>query len=287
MVAVPCAHSGRPRLGAGASIPTACLRLPCTARAQPAIHHQHQRGCANPPPASASRPCPQILQAAVCPERRRGFDGALSALASVTEVRISNDLQVAKVYLSIYRWAAAAGGTGLATAALGGRLFDGSGTYGQFCAVSACWLCPCKTVRTVPCRSDDVGKAAAMEGLQKLEGYVRRHIGKQVRLAEWCAHGPEMSSLPEMPPCLHPTMPPSPSPSWKALGGKHVLAGQVRFETPDALSVPPPLPASPPAPQIRLRLTPEIRFVQDDSIERSERIFKLLDQVCAGPAAAE
>ncbi|KAI7842002.1 hypothetical protein COHA_004205 [Chlorella ohadii] len=57
--------------------------------------------------------------------------------------------------------------------------------------------------------SDDVGKAAAMEGLQKLEGYVRRHIGKQVRL----------------------------------------------------------------------RLTPEIRFVQDDSIERSERIFKLLDQV--------
>ncbi|PRW60528.1 putative ribosome-binding factor chloroplastic [Chlorella sorokiniana] len=101
----------------------------------------------------------KILQAAVCPERRRGFDGALSALASVTEVHISNDLQVAKVYLSIY--------------------------------------------------SDDVGKAAAMEGLQKLEGYVRRHIGKQ----------------------------------------------------------------------IRLRLTPEIRFVQDDSIERSERIFKLLDQV--------
>ena len=47
---------------------------------------------------------PQILQAAVCPERRRGFDGALSALASVTEVQISNDLQVAKVYLSIYRW---------------------------------------------------------------------------------------------------------------------------------------------------------------------------------------
>jgi ribosome-binding factor A len=45
----------------------------------------------------------QILQQAVCPERRRGFDGALSALASVTEVQISNDLQVAKVYLSIYR----------------------------------------------------------------------------------------------------------------------------------------------------------------------------------------
>ena len=45
----------------------------------------------------------KLLQAAVCPERRRGFDGALSALCSVTEVQISNDLQVAKVYLTIYR----------------------------------------------------------------------------------------------------------------------------------------------------------------------------------------
>ncbi|EFN59662.1 hypothetical protein CHLNCDRAFT_12877, partial [Chlorella variabilis] len=103
----------------------------------------------------------KTMQAAVCPERRRGFDGALSALASVTEVHISNDLQVAKVYLSIY--------------------------------------------------SDDVGKEVAIEGLQRLEGYVRKHIGKQ----------------------------------------------------------------------IRLRLTPEIRFVRDDSIERSERILKLLDQVPA------
>lgn len=31
--------------------------------------------------------------------------------------------------------------------------------------------------------------------------------------------------------------------------------------------------------QVRLRLTPEIRFVLDDSIERTERIYKLLDQV--------
>lgn len=30
--------------------------------------------------------------------------------------------------------------------------------------------------------SDDVGKATAIEGLQRLEGYVRKHIGKQVRL---------------------------------------------------------------------------------------------------------
>ncbi|PSC75148.1 putative ribosome-binding factor chloroplastic [Micractinium conductrix] len=101
----------------------------------------------------------KVMQAAVCPERARGFDGALSALASVTEVQISNDLQVAKVYISLY--------------------------------------------------SDDLGKAAAMEGLQRLEPYVRKHVGRAVRL----------------------------------------------------------------------RLTPEIRFVRDDSIERSERIFKLLDQV--------
>ena len=31
--------------------------------------------------------------------------------------------------------------------------------------------------------------------------------------------------------------------------------------------------------QIRLRLTPEIRFVIDDSMEHTERIYQLLDQV--------
>ena len=89
------------------------------------------------------------------------MDGALSALASVIDVQVSNDLQVAKVFLSIY--------------------------------------------------SDDAGKAAAITGLQRLEGYVRKHIGRT----------------------------------------------------------------------IRLRLTPEIRFIMDESIERSERVFKLLAQVKA------
>lgn len=103
----------------------------------------------------------KVLQKAVCPERKHGLDGAVSALASVTEVKISNDLQVAKVYLSIY--------------------------------------------------SDDAGRDAAMAGLQRLEGYVRKHIGRQVRL----------------------------------------------------------------------RLTPEIRFLMDESIERSERVMKLLEQVKA------
>ena len=100
----------------------------------------------------------KVVQEAVCPERRRGLDGALSALASVTEVEVSNDLQVAKVFVTIY--------------------------------------------------SDDVGKMAAINGLRKLEGYVRHHVGQTVRL----------------------------------------------------------------------RLTPEIRFILDESIERSERVLKLLEQ---------
>ena len=44
----------------------------------------------------------QVLQKAICPEKRAGLDSALSAIASVTEVRLSNDLQVAKVYISIF-----------------------------------------------------------------------------------------------------------------------------------------------------------------------------------------
>lgn len=103
----------------------------------------------------------RVLQEAVCPERKRGMDGALSALVSVTDVRLSNDLQVAKVFLSIY--------------------------------------------------SDEVGRMAATASLQRLEPYVRHQIGQTVRL----------------------------------------------------------------------RLTPEIRFVVDDSIERSERVFKLLDMAKA------
>jgi ribosome-binding factor A len=101
----------------------------------------------------------KVVQAAVCPERRRGIDDGMSALASVTEVEVSNDLQVAKVYLSIY--------------------------------------------------SDESGKAVAMRGLKNIEGYVRKHIGRN----------------------------------------------------------------------IRLRLTPEIRFILDDSIERSERVLSLLKRV--------
>ena len=44
----------------------------------------------------------QVLQKAVCPEKRIGIDSAVSAIASVTEVEVSTDLAIAKVYLSIF-----------------------------------------------------------------------------------------------------------------------------------------------------------------------------------------
>eukprot|EP01023_Acetabularia_acetabulum_P023083 TRINITY_DN2266_c0_g2_i2.p3 TRINITY_DN2266_c0_g2~~TRINITY_DN2266_c0_g2_i2.p3 ORF type:complete len:286 (-),score=51.25 TRINITY_DN2266_c0_g2_i2:421-1278(-) len=100
----------------------------------------------------------RALQNAVCPERLLG-DNTLSAIASVTGVQLSGDLQVAKVYISVF--------------------------------------------------SDAAGKMKAWQGLQKLQGYVRRSV----------------------------------------------------------------------AANLNIRLAPEIRFMLDDSIERSERVMKLLDRV--------
>lgn len=74
----------------------------------------------------------QVLQKAVCPEKRIGIDSAVSALASVTEVEVSSDLAIAKVYLSVF--------------------------------------------------SDDQGKSIAMSGLKRLEGYVRKHIATSMNL---------------------------------------------------------------------------------------------------------
>lgn len=44
----------------------------------------------------------QLLQEAICPERRFAMDNQLSAVASITSVYVSNDMQVVKVYVSIY-----------------------------------------------------------------------------------------------------------------------------------------------------------------------------------------
>ncbi|KAK9842439.1 hypothetical protein WJX81_000271 [Elliptochloris bilobata] len=73
-----------------------------------------------------------VLQAAVCPERRYGVDDELSAIATVTEVELSKDLAVAKIYISIY--------------------------------------------------SDPTGQDVAWDGLQRLQGYVRRHIASAIRM---------------------------------------------------------------------------------------------------------
>lgn len=101
----------------------------------------------------------KVLQKAICPEKRRGMDAAESAIASVTEVRITSDLQVAKVYISIF--------------------------------------------------SDPIGKQNAMEELARLQPYVRKKIGSSMSL----------------------------------------------------------------------RLTPEIRFIYDESHDRGERVLKLLKQI--------
>jgi ribosome-binding factor A len=46
--------------------------------------------------------CAQVLQSAVCPEVRLGLDSSVSAIASVTDVELSRDMQVAKIYISVY-----------------------------------------------------------------------------------------------------------------------------------------------------------------------------------------
>ncbi|KFM27791.1 putative ribosome-binding factor A, chloroplastic [Auxenochlorella protothecoides] len=73
-----------------------------------------------------------VLQKAICPERRRGIDASMSAVASVTEVQLTRDMQVARVFLSIF--------------------------------------------------SDEEGKAIALQGLQGLEGYVRRMVAREMGL---------------------------------------------------------------------------------------------------------
>lgn len=99
-----------------AGSPTACrqgvLRHP--ARAQPDAHLRpserksralllwglpvslHCDVAADPPPVT-----PQVLVNAITPERRTGGN-EVSALASISHVYVSNDLQVVKVYVTIY-----------------------------------------------------------------------------------------------------------------------------------------------------------------------------------------
>lgn len=102
----------------------------------------------------------------MCPEKRIGIDSAVSAIASVTEVEMSTDLAIAKVYLSIF--------------------------------------------------SDEQGKTIAISGLKRLEGYVRKHI----------------------------------------------------------------------ATSMNLRMAPEVRFLQDDTIARAEHVSQLDQHLCV-PASGQ
>ncbi|WVZ82705.1 hypothetical protein U9M48_029939 [Paspalum notatum var. saurae] len=100
-----------------------------------------------------------ILQRAVLPEAALGADRYLSSLTTIADVELSNDLQVCKVYVSVF--------------------------------------------------GDERGKKVAIEGLKAKTKYVRSQIGKRMKL----------------------------------------------------------------------RLTPEIRFIEDESMERGSRILAILDKL--------
>lgn len=101
----------------------------------------------------------KVLQHAILPETALGADMYLSSLATVSDVVLSNDLQVAKVYVSVF--------------------------------------------------SDERGKEIVMEGLKAKTKHVRAGLGKRMQL----------------------------------------------------------------------RLTPEVRFIMDDSLERGSRVLAILDRL--------
>ncbi|GAV60278.1 RBFA domain-containing protein [Cephalotus follicularis] len=103
----------------------------------------------------------KVLQFAVLPEASLGADRYLSSLTSISDVEVSSDLQVVKVYVSVF--------------------------------------------------GDDRGKEVAIAGLKSKAKYVRSELGKRMKL----------------------------------------------------------------------RLTPEIRFIEDESLERGSRVIAILDKIKA------
>ncbi|KAK7351899.1 hypothetical protein VNO77_11659 [Canavalia gladiata] len=101
----------------------------------------------------------KVLQYAVLPEASLGADRYLSSLTTITDVQVSADLQVVKVYVSVF--------------------------------------------------GDERGKEVALAGLKSKAKYVRGQLGKRMKL----------------------------------------------------------------------RLTPEIRFIEDDSFERGNRVIEILDKI--------
>lgn len=109
----------------------------------------------------------KVLQYAILPEAALGADRYLSSLTTISDVEVSADLQVVKVYVSVF--------------------------------------------------GDDRGKEVAIAGLKSKAKYVRSELGKRMKL----------------------------------------------------------------------RLTPEIRFIEDESLERGSRVIAILDRIKAEKKSAE
>lgn len=101
----------------------------------------------------------KVLQQAILPETALGADKYLSSLTTISDVEVSGDLQVVKVYVSVY--------------------------------------------------GDDRGREIAIEGLKSKNKYVRSELGKRMKL----------------------------------------------------------------------RMTPEVRFIEDDSLERGSRVIAILEKL--------
>ncbi|CAA0397505.1 unnamed protein product [Arabidopsis thaliana] len=108
-----------------------------------------------------------VLQHAVLPEAALGADRYLSSLTTISDVEVSNDLQVVKVYVSVF--------------------------------------------------GDDRGKDVAIAGLKSKAKYVRSELGKRMKL----------------------------------------------------------------------RLTPEVRFIEDEAMERGSRVIAILDKIKAEKGSGE
>lgn len=157
----------------------------------------------------------QVLQGAVCPEVKMGLDDAVSAIASVTEVALTNDMSVAKIYISVY--------------------------------------------------SDKAGRDIAMKGLSRLEGYVANPQGLSILKGttparQTCQHGPAD--------CLHISVQVYIDMTSKWSGDGRGPGHQL-FRKPLAASR---YVRKHIAGTINMRMTPEIRFIHDDSIQRGEEV---------------
>ena len=94
------------------------------------------------------------------PELRLGADSSISTVTSITDVIVTGDLQIAKIYVSFF----------------GARVWHTS------CSPTFADAAPCAA------SGDERGADMAFEGLQKLEPYLRSQVGKAMQMR----HVPEL-----------------------------------------------------------------------------------------------